>query len=352
MAVLSPLPHLSIHRYTLRSQTALNAKSVRNKHEGALIRAEYADGCNGGNRRIGYGCIHPWEELGDIDLERTLRMLAEGEQAPLARRALDCARQDAVARSEGRSLFEGLAVPMSHATLIMNAESVVQAVDAGFQIMKLKVGRALAAEVSFIREQSLLYPEIRWRFDFNHTQSIQVVRNFLDSLGANIVKRVDFVEDAYLPHLAHEGKARRSELVDLDSLNGLGVPVAVDRSVDSEHGSYDVAVIKPAVHDVANLCEEREGRSCVKRQRIVFTSYMDHPVGQCFAAYEAAKFYKNNTRYTDVCGLMTHGLFEVDSELAPFVKRLGLPAPEFLIPEGAGLGFDDLLENALWTKLI
>ena len=59
---------LSIHQYVMRSRGSLNAKSVRCVHRGALVRVDHEEG-------VGYGCIHPWPELGDKDLDQILTML-------------------------------------------------------------------------------------------------------------------------------------------------------------------------------------------------------------------------------------------------------------------------------------
>jgi len=88
--------------------------------------------------------------------------------------------------------------------------------------------------------------------------------------------------------------------------------------------------VKPAVNEM------------VQGERVVVTSYMDHPLGQVFAAWEAAR-----AGVTEVCGLQTHGLFTANG----FTEALGQVRPEFGVPEGAGLGFGDLLEELPWMRL-
>ena len=325
------MPHsVSIHRYTLRSKTALNARSVKSEHEGTLIRVD------GGEGHFGYGCIHPWVELGDLDLEATLEKLSQGETTALSRRALRCAGLDADARSRGVSLFEGLTVPESHATLMADSWCVMEAVDAGFKIAKLKVGKSLSREIFFIREQALAHPELRWRLDFNHTQSLEAIRGFLTSLGDTVRGRIDFLEDAGLPH----------EAMDSGTLGH--VSLAIDRFAESGGSPHEVIVIKPALNDPAPLLE----RAKTSGKRVVFTSYMDHPLGQCFAAYEAGVAYAHYSEWIDTCGLITHGLFEKDAELDRFRVCMGSAKPEFPPPKGTGLGFDELLESLAWQKLI
>ncbi len=318
--------HLHIHPYTLVSNTALNARSARCEHRGALIRVDH-QGVHG------YGCIHPWPELGDAGLEQTLSMLGEGKLTPLSQRALYCAKVDAEARRMGVSLYDNLAIPQSHATLTMEERSVSTAVDAGFDMVKLKVGRKVSEEVDFIRTQASQFPDLLWRLDFNHALDDQGVEAFLESLGEEVRDKIDFIEDAYEP----------GQSPWVDALGPFGVPMAVDREVEDACGGFGVAVIKPAINETAAVLK----RALEDNRRVVFTSYMDHPLGQCFAAWEAAKACREFPGVVDICGLITHGLFEPDA----FSEALGPPGPEFHAPNGTGLGFDTLLENLSWEPL-
>src|SRR6478736_4908967 len=95
-----------ISRYRLKSRGFLNSISNRREFEGALIQI---DG--------GFGCIHPWPELGDPPLEKCLADLAEARRWPIVRRAIRCAEYDRASRVFDNSLFEEMEVPASHATL-------------------------------------------------------------------------------------------------------------------------------------------------------------------------------------------------------------------------------------------
>ena len=55
---------IHVWRYVLKSRTELNAVSERTEFEGALIRIG-----------DGFGCLHPWPELGDPGLEDLLEEL-------------------------------------------------------------------------------------------------------------------------------------------------------------------------------------------------------------------------------------------------------------------------------------
>ncbi|MDB4389115.1 transcriptional repressor [Akkermansiaceae bacterium] len=57
-----------IWSYELRTLGALNSKTTRRAYPGALVRNE-----------TGFGCLHPWPELGDPTLEDCLLDLADGQ---------------------------------------------------------------------------------------------------------------------------------------------------------------------------------------------------------------------------------------------------------------------------------
>ena len=319
---------ISIHRYSLHSRAALNTKSDRHTHHGALIRV--------GDGDYGYGCIHPWPELGDLNLENTINLLTEGKHTALSRRALLCAHSDAEARREKRNLFEGLTIPQSHATLMMDEADFQTAVEAGFKMAKVKVGRDFDSEIEFIRAQSSRFQSLEWRLDFNGSQSLESVKDFLHALGEETRDKIDFIEDAYLLNSSPW----------VNALGPYDIPMAVDREVTDACGGFGVAVIKPALNTPAPILE----RAVDESKRVVFTSYMDHPLGQCFAAWQAALANQSNQSNPEIistCGLVTHGLFEPD----PFTEALGEPGPEFHPATGTGLGFDELLKSLKWTPL-
>ena len=317
---------ISIHPYTMTSSGSLNAKSARSEHGGALIRVDH-EGV------FGYGSIHPWPELGDESLDENLAKLAEGYFTTLSARAMTCSRADAAARREGVSLFEGLVVPRSHATLMMDESDFVAAVQTGFTTVKVKVGRSPAMEAGFIREQAMLYPELTWRLDFNNSLDAEAVESLLTELGEEVRDQIDFLEDAFLSGVTPW----------VNALGPYDIPMAVDREVEDTCGGYGVAVIKPALNEPLPLLE----RIAEEGKRAVITSYMDHPVGQSFAAWEAAKAFHAFPDVVDTCGLITHGLFEQDE----FTAALGKPRPDFKPACGTGLGFDELLESLPWTPL-
>ena len=312
-----------IHRYTMKSSGALNASSTRHEHEGALIKVG-----------DGYGCMHSWPELGDVPLEGLFEILKDGGTTPIIRAALHCANEDGKARAEGKSLFEGLQVPKSHATLMMNEADVNDAVAAGFTIVKVKMGRDLEREREFILAQAERFPMIRWRIDFNGLLGRGGIERVLKSFPEGFREKIDFLEDPCV----YGSKCWRELGI------RYGIPLAVDRDVESADGEFSVAILKPAVNVLHRTLEQAH----VEGRRVIYTSYMDHPLGQTYAAWRAALAAQEYPGMIATCGLVTHGLFAPDD----FTERLGKPAPDFPVPQGCGLGFDDLLDALPWKRLI
>ena len=312
-----------ISRYRLKARGFLNSISNRSTFEGALIQI---DG--------GFGCVHPWPELGDPTLEKCLADLAGARRWPIVRRAIRCAEYDREARAFENSLFEEMEVPASHATLAKaDAAEVARAVEAGFTTVKLKAGRDLSAEMKFLDAMTLEFPALQWRLDFNESLNSEQAAEFLQGLGEKARAAIDFVEDPCPFSETSWAELHRKTRVKL----------AVDREATPLSAAAQVIVIKPAVDEPFLLGEA----AIAHNQRVVMTSYMDHPVGQAFAAWEAARLELQFPGLVGICGLQTHHLFEPEE----FAEALGPWSPAFKVPDGLGLGFDDLLASQPWTRL-
>ncbi|MEM1083130.1 MAG: hypothetical protein AAGI48_03340 [Verrucomicrobiota bacterium] len=310
-------------KYKLSSRQPLNAKSPRKEHQGALVRIGE-----------GFACLHPWPELGDPPLRRCLEDLAGPRRRALVRRAVRCAKEDADARFIGDPLLEEIDVPDSHATLPWQDDRIVEsAVSKGFVRIKLKMGKDLKQESAFLVEQAGRHPGLRWCLDFNEVPDPAGVSSLLTGLPDEVRQRIDFVEDP-CPYSDATWKRLHQEA---------GVPLAVDREAAPGCEAAQVMVIKPAVDEPWLLAEAATSRG----QRVVVTSYMEHPLGQCFAAWEAAKLNVQFPGLVGLCGLQTHHLFTPSD----FAERLGRWSPTFRSPGGTGLGFDDLLEKLPWKRL-
>lgn len=308
-----------VWRYALRSRSALNARSDATEHAGALIR-------DGGG---GIGCLHPWPSLGDEPLDVQLDRLAKGRPTVLAEQALLCAEHDGQARRAGKNLFDGLEIPPSHWTAARGDDPAKVRAE-GFRAVKLKAGPA----VEDVPAEALRWGEagLAIRLDFNETATVESLGSLWESLGCELREKIEFVEDP-APWSAE----------DWEELREMGMPLAADRHGMRRAAQADWLIIKPAVAHPAEVME----LAWESGRRVVVTSYMDHAIGQMYAAWMAAGCHEFLGELASDAGLLTHELFEPD----PFFERIRRDGRRLLPPEGTGLGFDDLIEQLPWKKL-
>ncbi len=309
---------IQIFRYTMRAGEALNRLSGRRTVDGFLLR-------NDG----GYGCVQPWPEFGHGTVEDQLAALAAGRKTPLIEAALRCAAADRSWRKAGKSAFDGVEVPPSHATIIDTDAQSAGAWDAGFRIFKLKA-EASERQSGVLGELVAAFPEVRLRLDFNEVPDAEMFETWWRKLDETVRVRVDFVEDPF----PLDTRAW------LDCAGRIGARFAVDRGQGAAPpGVAAVRVLKPAWGE-----DELPGPGGRDKSQFVFTSAMDHPLGQAWAARVAAREAGRVPGRIGICGLQTHHLFDPD----PFTECLGPWRPTFQPPGGSGLGFDDLLAALSW----
>lgn len=309
--------------YTLYPVGALSARAAAQPREGVLLRGD-----NGG-----YACLQAWPELGDAPLEYELDALREGTPLRLGDRALKCMELDGAARAKGVSLFEGLRVPRSHATLTVSAtpSQVYCLHQKGFRVGKIKVIPKIASTVERLVNLAAMVPDWKWRVDFNCTLSPEAALKFWDTLSDAMKERIDFIEDP----CAYDVNVWQ-QLQDAGMPLGYDMPVAEGSSIPTRTSKPMMRIVKPAHHHSTTGMP-------------IFTSYMDHPLGQCWAAYNAALYYTDKPENeVPLCGLVTQHIFKPNA----FSAELGMDVtPEFRIPSGTGLGFDKLLAALPWKKL-
>lgn len=316
-----------IHEYLLRSGAALNSASQRRVFPGALLRVG-----------AGYGCVHPWPEFGDAPLAEHLEALAAGRLTPLTALALECAEADGAARMAGRSLFEGLEIPVSHYSWSFaqaTAGQFERVLEEGWLGIKAK-GWANYGETTRFLECAARMPgaeRLRFRVDFNGCLDGPTFHKFLEFMPLRVYRQLDLVEDPF-PYDAVAWEAARARW---------GVRLGLDKRWQEGAGGFDVVVCKPARRDWRVVAGRHPG------QPLMLTSAMDHPIGQMYAAWQAALARAELGGRVDLCGLCTQHLFEPDA----FLERVRSPGGH-LLPDvdGGGLGFGCVLERLPWRRLV
>ncbi|MBI4126189.1 MAG: hypothetical protein HY465_01725 [Deltaproteobacteria bacterium] len=287
---------------------------------GALLRLEEP------SLGIGFADCHPWAERGDEPLDRQLALLAKGKTTPLTERSLFFARIDAAARKNKRNLFDGLTIPSSHRLVMKPAENVFEeARREGFSVVKVKLGDDLARTIPDVA--------LKWRFDFGSAKR-KTVESFLSKASSSLRASIDFLEDPF----PYDGEVWEEFSKQYD------VSLARDRDVQwAELAGVRVIIIKPAVVNPIPLMDIAHKTN----RRVVFTSYLDHPLGQMTAAYSAALGARNFPGVVDTCGLLSHEVYEPNA----FSECLQRKGPALLPPSGTGFGFDEVLEGLKWREL-
>ncbi|HVK61102.1 MAG TPA: enolase C-terminal domain-like protein [Bdellovibrionales bacterium] len=309
--------------YTLISKAGLGSKAETRERRGALMRVDTSEGS-------GFADLHPWTELGDLPLEKQIESLVSGAPATLAKRSLELAAHDRAARAAKKSLFSDLQIPKSHFLVTDLSAFDSNALDAaaGFTTFKFKLTKAFATELQTLESVASRLQGFRLRFDMNAAFDARSADSVLVQLKQLFGSAIEFVEDPCPYDKATWAKLSQT------------VPLAYDRPGG---GTSDVesefVIFKPAVQDSASMV------AWTKNSRVIVTSYLDHPIGQMGAAFEAARFYKGCA--PEVCGLLSQHAYLPNE----FSGRMEVSEAR-LIPslEEAGIGFADLLEKQNWRR--
>lgn len=321
-----PIEPIYVHRYTLRSGVALNSASVRREFHGALIKVG-----------DGHGCIHPWPEFGDAEIEEQLDRLSQGITTPQSAIALRCAQIDGAARHRGVSLFEGLTIPRSHYSWSFadDTNSQIERVIAeGWPAVKTKGFANWGETMRFLEAVAKIGEKhgLKLRVDFNGCLERAEFEKFCEFMPLRVYRLLDLVEDP-VPYEAELWQHFKSRW---------GVRLALDKGWQKAAGGFDAVVVKPSRRDWRTVA----GR--ITDAPLVLTSAMDHALGQMFAAYEAALAWKEMSERVSWCGLATQHLFDRDA----FFEQVSSPSGHLKLSSwGTGLGFDETLARLPWQRL-
>lgn len=292
--------------------------------EGALLRVTFDD------EQAGYCDCHPWVELGDAPLSEQLRELKSGKKTPLLERSLYFAKLDAKARQEGRSLFDGLEIPLSH-RLVSLSDPLTDLIAEGVTHFKLKTGKNREIEIASMASWVEKNQGIKLRLDFNEKYPREEFLSYWKSMPKQVLNCIDFVEDPYPydPELWCEDQ------------KVLNIKFAADHAAAQALKRPETAAVivhKPAVEASPVLTDQTE--------KLVITTYLDHPLGQMCAAYAAAILKRKYPHQVGFCGLLTHECYKNN----PFVDSVRAAGPKLLAPKGTGFGFNELLGGLLWQN--
>lgn len=338
---------IEFSKYKLKPINTLNAKSKSiNYKEGYLLKIVFK------NFGIGYSDYFIWENFGDISLISQIELLKKGINNVHILKSIYFASIDAKYRAINKNIFNNIILPKNHFTCVnyneLNFNFIEKLKSDGFSIIKLKCGISINEEISFINKISpiLKNNNMSLRLDFNLCLSFDEYINFLSMIDLNI-ENINFIEDP-IEHNYNNWKKIKNIYSNIklaaDKINNKFLIECISKNKKLK--ILDYLVVKPAVQDIRIFSNNKFN---IKKNEIIFTSYMDHPIGQLSALYEAALFYKINFQNTQDCGFITHTLYEKNS----YSEALSIVDAK-LIPslDGTGFGYNNLLENENWKRIL
>lgn len=309
----------------------LKSKTGQMDRKGALLKVVFEDDSTG------YADCHPWTTNKDEDLENQLSLLSQGKTTRLTDRTLHFARLDATARAIGINLLDDLVIPKSHwfipSILQYDEKEIQNQIDLGSLFFKAKVGNNWSEEFKQIQKLVKAHPQIKLRLDFNLKLSPIEFFSICDSLQS-LGNALDYCEDPFpFEKTAWQEVQKRGIRLACDSQS--------QQAMDSPEAA-SIIVIKPAIQDEAIFLS-----SLKPTQKLVITSYLDHPLGQVAAAYIAGLCFEKAPNSLERCGLLSHYVYEPN----PFSKMLMVKDASLLPVAGTGFGFDTLLAALDWKPL-
>jgi O-succinylbenzoate synthase len=352
--------------YTLKAASSLNSRSASSERNGVLVKIEFShgldgvtdgivddingdldggtDGAGGSGGEIGYSCLQPWPELGDELLGDQLRLWREGVQTSMVARTIASARKDAGFRARRIGAFEGLKVPDSHSLItdvaVLNSANLRARHDLGFRALKLKLGRDLALETRVLNSLAPELSAFRLRFDFNSSLQLDSCLQWIDSLSTQVRDAIEFLEDPIT--------WEPNEWAALSLRSGAGLAVdmwgepTIARAEKLSNLPASWIVVKPAVQDPDRLLSLARHHGA----KLCFTSYLDHPLGQAIAAFEAGRANQASAVTVGTCGLLSQTAYEA-SEYSHYLAT----GARWVSSNDQGIGFTRLLEDESWMPL-
>jgi o-succinylbenzoate synthase len=328
---------MRIDRFSLPLTDPLGtARGTITEREGLVVRLD-VDGTVG----VGEAAPLPgWTESPadcEAALERTASERADGtpvetalrgmDGTPAARHAVASALLDARARAAGTPLYRPLAEeygeehPDPVRTVPVNATvgdgsptetatAAAEAVDAGHETVKLKVGARSVSDdierVAAVRERCQSVP---LRADANGAWDRETAADALDALAE---RGIDYVEQPLPADATRDADGRRRDLAGHAALRGGAVGIALDESLATGDGSpvsealdadaADVLVLKPMA--LGGPDRAREAAAAARRAgvRPVLTTTIDAAFARATAVHVAASIPD-----VPACGLATGG---------------------------------------------
>ncbi|MFB6081790.1 MAG: mandelate racemase/muconate lactonizing enzyme family protein [Halanaeroarchaeum sp.] len=269
--------------------------------------------------------------------------LAAVGDAPAARTAVTTARLDWRARRNDQPLYRDLSAGEGDPTVPVNAtvgdgsveatvEAATDAVDAGFETIKVKVGaRGLDADVERVRAvREAVGPDVALRIDANGSWDRETAER---AIGEFESLAIDHLEQPLAPDDRSGHRSLRGR-----------IPIAVDESLAVlgwrpvlESEAADVLVLKPMALGGPDVTRAVAVHAADRGVRSVVSNTIDGAVARTAAAHVAASLPA-----VEPAGLATATLLERDLAPDPVPVRDGAVS----VADAPGLGIDEVTVDA------
>lgn len=336
MNIFSKVNKIYFSEYHLAPLKKLNSKADLTLKKGYLLKIDFK------NLGHGYCDLFTWPELGDLQSAEQLKNLKTRKLNDQLLKCLYFSYLDAQFRAKNENIFKKTIFPKNHLTIVdftdLNEELIHEIKQQRFTKVKIKLGlNVLEMQQKLSNVFELLFAnKINIRIDFNNSLNNELFLKFLEKIY-QYINIVDFIEDPY-PYFYKDYSAIKKRFPTIN--------VALDRFSEIQISSInelkaDFLIVKPVIQ---NFNYEKFN------SKLVFTSYMDHPLGQLCAIYEAANFFAQHNKFVESeCGFLTHTLYEKNKYSETFSLQETRLIPTI---EGTGFGFDEYLSNENWKELI
>lgn len=322
--------------YTLTSKQAPNSKTQSTERHGCLLRFTFKD------FGYGYADCHPLVEFGDDSVENQLAALKQKKFTNITQRSLHFATLDAQSRSYRSAPFDEISLyPTNHYTspALIKKEAILIKKAKGFTTFKFKCGNHIPNEINYVQNMAELFRShnLKMRLDFNgnftHKSTLEEFKPYADI--------IEFIEDPFST-LNEKTKLTLNEYSSYFKF-AMDFVQTDDPTIKK---LFDYRIIKPARENIAKL-------KISPKQRVIFTSSMDHPFGQMCALYDACLYLQKNVSHSAESqtplldyGLMTQHLLENNK----YSELLNVHHTKMFGEAGTGFGFDNLLKEEKWKK--
>lgn len=286
----------------------------------------------------GYSSLQPWTHLGDPKLD--LNHINDILKSDLGQRALELAHLDAQARLTQKKLLEDLPAYCHYSVLDfnqVNRADLEEALKVGYTHVKVKFGSNIEENIQWLKSVWDLN-FLKWRFDFNNQLNEKLWESFCLELPDFLISKIEFVEDPFIFNEKTWKQAQRILPLALDFQ--LVNSSKVRELVSKECAEY--FIYKPSARMLPQGLE----------QKIVITSYMDHPIGVAHALAEYQKLKKQRVNMSVVSGLGTLSFFQDSMAVSKYIHQLHCDGPLLTIKtSGFGVGFEEALEQESWQDI-